>query len=101
MAGKPSKTRLDTDATKPPTTAPGDAPHDTTDPAERATSVQPQPGPEALAEGRVNAAVPLPQQERPQRDPKKDRVETYEATGPDGKPVKVTHNIDTGETTTS
>ena len=51
MAAKktnPEKTTLDEDTTKPSTTAPGDGPADTTDPNERASSITPQPGPEAI-----------------------------------------------------
>lgn len=100
MAEK-KQTILDDDVTKPGVTQPGDAPADTTDPTERAVSVTPQPGEQALLEGRVNAVVPMPKRARQARDAKKDRVETYEATGPDGNPVKVTHNLETGETSTS
>lgn len=98
MPRNPSKTRLDNDITKPSTTRPGDAPYDTTDPEEMATSVMPQPGAQALLEGRVNAVLPLPKPEVPARDSKNDRTESYEVTGPDGKPVKVKHNLETGET---
>ena len=97
MARNPNKTRLDTDVTKPGTTAPGDAPYDTTDPDERATSVRAQPGQEALAEGRVNGVVPLPKRQQARHDSSKDRTETYEATGPDGNTVTVTRNVETGE----
>lgn len=92
------QTRLDKDTTKPSTTQPGDGPADTTDAAERASSVTPQPGPESLKVGTVNAVQPVPQDEEPARDGKKDRWEEYEAVKPDGSSVKVKHNIDTGET---
>lgn len=101
MAATPKETKLDKDTTKPSTTAPGDGPADTTDPSERASSVTPQPGAEALKVGTVNAVQPLPQEEAPKRDSKKDRVEKYKATRPDGTEVTVTHNIDTGETSVS
>jgi len=93
-------TTLDSDITKPSVTAPGDGPADTTDPTEIAVSVIPQPGPEAIAVGTVNAVVKV---DRPaaKRDGSKDRIETYSATKPDGTIVKVTHNIDTGETSVS
>lgn len=100
MAAAPKKTRLDSDNTKPSTTAPGDGPADTTDPTERASSVTPQPGPEALKVGTVNAVQPIPQ-ESVERDSKSDRVEKYKATRPDGSEVTVTHNLDTGETQVS
>lgn len=95
------KTTLDKDTTTPSTTQPGDGPADTTDPSERASSVTPQPGPEALKVGTVNAVQPVPQDEKPARDSKKDRIEKYEAVKPDGTKVTVTHNIDTGETSVS
>lgn len=101
MATTPKKTRLDSDNTKPSTTAPGDGPADTTDPTERASSVTPQPGPEALKVGTVNAVQPVPQEDAPKRDSKSDRVEEYKATRPDGTEVTVKHNLDTGETTVS
>jgi hypothetical protein len=93
------KTTLDSDVTKPSVTAPGDGPADTTDPTERASSVTPSPDAEALKVGTVNAVVPLPpvEEEAPSGEP---RIETYEAVKPDGSKVTVTHNIDTGETST-
>ena len=97
----PKQTRLDKDNTTPSTTAPGDGPADTTDPTERASSVTPQPGPEALKVGTVNAVQPVPQDAEPKRDAKNDRTETYKATRPDGSEVTVKHNLDTGETTVS
>lgn len=105
MAAKksnPEKTTLDGDTTKPSTTAPGDGPADTTDPNERASSITPQPGPEAIKVGTVNAVQPVPAEAEPEQVPEKDqRVETYTATRPDGTEVTVKHNIDTGETSVS
>ena len=101
MAATPKETKLDKDTTKPSTTAPGDGPADTTDPSERASSVTPQPGEEALKVGTVNAVQPIPPGEKPKRDSKNDRVEKYKATRPDGTEVTVTHNLDTGETSVS
>lgn len=102
MAGTPKETRLDKDNTKPSTTAPGDGPADTTDPTERASSVTPQPGPEALKVGTVNAVQPIPQDAVDPGVAKKDqRVEKYKAVRPDGTEVTVTHNLDTGETSAS
>jgi hypothetical protein len=92
------KTTLDSDVTKPSVTAPGDGPADTTDPTERATSVTPNPGEEALIVGTVNAVKPLPKVEEPAREGE-DRVETYTAVRPDGTEVTVRHNLDTGEST--
>lgn len=100
MARKnPTETRLDSDATKPSTVAPGDAPADTTDPDERASTVVPDKGAAAEAGyGTVNAVVPLATPEKVAERKREDRVEEYEQVGPDGKVVRVKHNIDTGET---
>ena len=96
---QPTETRLDEDTTKPATVAPGDAPHDTTDPAERATSVIPsQLSPEAIAEGTVNAVQPIPAPETPDEETPDERVEEYDQTLPNGKTVRVRHNLDTGTT---
>lgn len=93
------KTTLDSDVTKPSVTAPGDGPADTTDPREVAHSVTPQPGAEALAVGTVNAVQPGEPIQDPAPVAKKDqRVEEYDVLGPDNKPVRVQHNIDTGTT---
>lgn len=89
-------TTLDSDVTKPSVTAPGDGPADTTDPEERAQSVTPQPGAEALAAGTVNAVKPVP---KPRASAKvKERTETYTATKADGTTVKVKRDINTGKT---
>lgn len=103
MATTPKETRLDKDTTKPSTTAPGDGPADTTDPTERASTVTPQPGPESLKVGTVNAVQPVRKDTPDESAPaKKDqRIEKYKATRPDGTEVTVTHNIDTGETSVS
>ena len=97
----PAKTTLDEDVTEPSTTAPGDGPADTTDPTEVAHSVTPQPGPEAIKVGTVNAVQPGEKVETPEVDPKSHRIEKYKATKPDGTEVTVTHNLDTGETKVS
>jgi hypothetical protein len=91
------KTTLDSDVTKPQVTQPGDAPADTTDPDERASSVTPNPGDEALMAGVVNAVKPLPRRATT-RDTSNDRTETYTATRPDGSQVTVSRNMETGET---
>ncbi len=93
------RTRLDSDNTKPSVTVPGDGPADTVDPAEFASSMPVMPGAEARKVGTVNAVMPL---ERPARAARsgKDRVETYEATAANGSVVTVTHNIETGESST-
>lgn len=98
----PKKTRLDDNVTQPATVAPGDAPHDTTDPNEVAHTVTPQPSEEALRAGTVNGVLPGKPHEAPAGVAEKDqRVETYKATRPDGSEVTVKHNIDTGETSVS
>lgn len=97
MAEK-KQTKLDDDVTKPSQVAPGDGPADTMDPEERATSVTPNPGREAMLAGTVNAVKPLPKRAAPRRDEGKDRTETYKATRPDGSEVTVTRNLETGET---
>lgn len=93
----PKTTTLDADVTKPSVTAPGDGPADTTDPQERATTIQGGiPGPEALKAGTVNAVLPLdripdvPKVENP-------RIEEYDAVDPQGNVVHVKANLETGE----
>lgn len=94
----PKTTRLSKDVTKPQPTASGDAPADTWDPKERASSARPDKA-AAAADGHltVNAVVPVDPIPDPVA-PVDPRTETYTVTGPDGKPVTVTHNIDTGVT---
>jgi hypothetical protein len=92
------KTTLDTDNTKPSKTAPGDGAADTTDPLERASTVLPQPGPEALRAGTVNSQLPLAP--IPDSVPKRsndDRVEEYEVTDAAGNVARVVRNVETGE----
>lgn len=92
-----AETRLDTDVTKPSVTQPGDGPHDTTDPTERASTVVPRPGAIALATGTVNGALPIPAPLTKPARRSADRKEEYEATRPDGTTVTVVRNIETGE----
>ncbi len=95
----PTETRLDSDVTKPSTTAPGDGPADTTDPTEMASSVRPDKAAAAQAgHGTVNAVVKLDPPEAPAEAEAEHRIEEYDVRGPDGKVVRVKHNIDTGET---
>lgn len=99
MAAKnPSETKLDDNVTEPATTAPGDAPADTTDPSERASTVVPQPSPEALMAGTVNAVAKMPDIPAAPVVKGGERVETYEAVRPDGTKVTVEHDLDTGAT---
>ncbi len=101
----PDKTRLDLDTSKPSTTAPGDGPADTTDPAENASTVGGDKTAAALAGHKtVNAAVPIeghPPYANAAPFEGKGRIETYKARRADGTEVTVTHNIDTGETSIS
>lgn len=92
-------TTLDDHLDKPSVTEPGDGPADTTDPTERASSATPDKGAAAKAGyGTVNAVVPLPKRKQRDTGPRAaDRMETYQVEGPDGEPVTVTRNIDTGE----
>lgn len=93
----------DVDGT-PATTAPGDAPFDTTDPTETGSTITaPVPDEAALKEGTVNAIQPTGKIPAGAEPPAKgdQRIEKYEATKPDGTVVTVTHNIDTGETKVS
>lgn len=96
----PKRTLLDTDVSMPGYEAPGDAPYDTVDPTEHASSVQPDKGNAARQGfGVVNAVVPIP---NPQLSAggvtgtREDRVERVVVSGPTGKPVTVERNIDAG-----
>lgn len=100
----PTETRLDSDVSKPSTTAPGDGPADTTDPTERATSVPVSPGLSAILAGTVNAVIPVPEtdEQRDAREAKaasgEPRIETYPSYLADGSKVIVEHNLETGDT---
>jgi hypothetical protein len=96
-ADLPTETRLDTDVHAPATTAPGDAPADTTDPTERASTITPQaPSQEALQAGTILGAVPLPQAVVAQTSDGDDvRVEEYDEIDPrTGQPIRIRHIID-------
>ena len=98
MAARPKTTRLSTDLTKPQPTDSGDAPADTYDPKERASSARPDK--KAAAEAghqTVNAVTKVA--DIPDNTPTGTRSETYTRVGPDGVEVTVTHNYDTGVTT--
>lgn len=96
MAAK--TTTLDSDVTKPAQAAPGDGAADTTDPLERASTVVPSPGPEALRVGTVNGQLPLdPIPANAVEASDDDRIEEYDATDHNGKPVRIRRNIETGE----
>lgn len=95
--GLPEETRLDTDVHAPATNAPGDAPADTTDPAERASTIVPQaPSEEALKAGTILGAVPVPAVEvtAQSTDGGEVRVEEYDDVTPTGEAVRVRHILD-------
>ena len=96
----PKTTRIADDTTQavPQTTAAGDAPADTYDPLERASSAAPDKA-AAAAAGHltVNTIEPVDPVVWP--TPTGNRTETYEQAKPDGTVMTVTHNYDTGETT--
>jgi hypothetical protein len=93
-------TTLDSHLDAPSVTAPGDGPADTTDPSEIASSATPDKGASAK-DGNltVNAVVKVGETAKvaPTRT-SAPRIETYEATKPNGDVVTVTHNLDTGAT---
>lgn len=101
------RTLLDEQVNMPGYVAPGDGPHDTVDPSEHATSVSPDKGTAALAGfGVVNAVLPVPDPSGREQALARAaqvaggegaRTETYTVTGPDGKPVTVERNMDTGD----
>lgn len=96
---RPKTTRLSSDVTKPQPTTGGDAPADTWDEKERASSVRPDKA-AAAAAGHltVNAVVPV----EPIPTPAPivgGRTETYTAYDAQGNPVEVSHNVDSGVTT--
>lgn len=95
---QPKTTRLSDDITRPQPTDAGDAPADTWDREERATSVSPDKA-AAAAAGHLTVNAVTPAGRLPDRSPTGSRTETYTAYGPDGvTPVEVTHNYDTGAT---
>ncbi|MGC0144461.1 MULTISPECIES: hypothetical protein [unclassified Pseudactinotalea] len=96
----PKTTRLSNDVTKPQPTDPGDAPADTYDPKERASSARPDKA-AAAADGHQTVNAVVKSGEVPDNTPTGTRSETYERVGPDGTTVYVTHNYDTGETAVS
>lgn len=102
------RTLLDEQVDMPGYVAPGDGPFDTVDPSEHATSVSPDKGNAGLQGfGVVNAVLPIPDpsgreqamaKAAQERGESGGRTETYTVTGPDGKPVTIEHNMDTGDT---
>ena len=114
VGAEAGETRLDDNVSMPSKVAPGDGPFDTTDPTEIATSVSPDKAAAAAKGfGVVNAVLPLeriPGHASPEDVRKLNgegggksaaRTEEYDVVGPDGSLVRVKHNLDTGETSTS
>lgn len=95
---RPKTTKLSNDTTKPQPTAAGDAPADTWDPKERASSAQAdKKAAGAAGHQSVNAVTKVG--DFPDRAPTGSRSETYTSVDATGTEVTVTHNYDTGETT--
>lgn len=101
MATRPKTSKYDDETlAKPQSTSPGDAPADTYDPKERVSSARPDKAAAAAAGHQtVNAVVEVAPV--PDSAPTGTRTETYTQVKPDGTEVTVTHNYDTGETTTA
>ncbi len=93
----PKTTRLSNDVTKPQPTDPGDAPADTFDPKERASSVTPDKA-AAAADGFQTVNAVIKAGDIPVDVPEGERSETYNAFNGAGVEVVVTHNYDTGIT---
>lgn len=66
----------------------------------RATTTSPDPHASERATGAVPAAVYMPEPE-PVPVASQGRTETYTVEGPDGRPVTVSRDLDTGEQTTT
>lgn len=93
------RTTLDSHLDAPSITSAGDGPADTTDPLELAASARPDTGAAAAAgHSTVNAVVKVGRIED-EPETATPRIETYRQVRPDGRPVIVTHNLDTGTTT--
>lgn len=100
MATTPPKTtRLTDTITAPQPTAPGDAPADTYDPKERASSVRPDKAAAAEAGYQsVNAVIKTG--DIPSTTPSGNRTESYSALNSAGVSTTYVHNYDTGKTAT-
>lgn len=96
---QPKTTRLSDDVTKPQPTDAGDAPADTFDEKERATSVRADKA-AAAADGHLTVNAVVPGDPIVDEEPEtQGRTETYSAYDNDGNEVEVTRDLDTGETT--
>jgi len=95
----PKTTRLSDDVTKPQPTDAGDAPADTFDEKERATSV-PADKKAAAADGHLTVNAVVPGDPIVDEEPESQgRTETYTAYDNDGNEVEVTRDLDTGKVT--
>lgn len=92
ITGGDQETHLDDNVSEPSSQVPGNAPADTTDPHERASTVIPNPSAEALKAGTVNGVLPLPPVEDP--EPGDVRTEEYDAVRPNGDKVRVRLYLD-------
>lgn len=91
----PKETRLDTDVNAPATTVPGDAPYDTTDPTENASTITPQvPSEEAIKAGTILGAIPVAAPAGVPDADAEERTEEYDAIKPDGTKVRVRLYLD-------
>jgi hypothetical protein len=101
MTDQPYAVTLDSDTTKPSTSAPGHGPADTLDPYEIASSSRPQPGPEARTRGTVNAVTKVGRRDEPRTEwLPSDRIEREQVRDPDGRTVTVERNLELGVTRT-
>ena len=96
----PKTTRIadDTSQDVPQTTDAGDAPADTYDPNERVSSAQTDKA-AAAAAGHLTVNAVEPVESYTPATPSGSRTETITVYDADNKPVEVTYNYDTGETT--
>lgn len=96
---QPKTTRLSDDVTKPQPTDAGDAPADTFDEKERATSV-PADKKAAAKAGHATVNAVIPGEPITEEEPtSQGRTETYTVYDNDNKAVEVTRDLDTGKVT--
>lgn len=97
MATSPKTTRLTDAVNAPQPTAPGDAPADTYDPKERASSVRPDKAAAAEA-GHQSVNAVIKTGDIPTVTPSGSRTESYNALNGAGVSTTYVHNYDTGKT---
>lgn len=101
MATRPKTTKYDDETlAAPQSTSAGDAPADTYDPKQRVSSARADKA-AAGAAGHLTVNAVVQVDDVPDSTPTGSRSEVYTSTRPDGTPVWVTHNYDTGVTTVS